>query len=65
MPHLQRYRNEEIHDPHLRFYTAYDREAKVFDSEFVFAWRENLSEILVVVRWFILFPGGAITYQLG
>ena len=50
MPHLQRYRNEEIHDPHLRFYTAYDREAKVFDSEYVFACRENLSEVLVVVR---------------
>ena len=46
----QRAQDDDIHDPHLKFYTNYDREAKAFDSEYVWSCRENLSEVLVVVR---------------
>lgn len=61
----QRYRNEDTHDPHLKFYTIYDREAKAFDSEYVWACRENLSEVLVVVRRFHPASGWDVDPSIG
>lgn len=58
----RRDRNSAAQDPHSRFYTLYDREAKAFDGEYAWTCREALSNVLVFVRRFILFPGGMITH---
>ena len=57
--------NDDIQDPHLRFYTMCDREGNLaFDDEYVWTRREHLSQVLVSVHQSTLFPGGTITHLL-
>jgi len=57
-----RYHHNDAQGPRLRFYTMYDREAKAFDTRYTEACQANLSDVLLFVRLFILFPDGMISH---